>query len=434
MLQLISRHRPGALGQFFTHLRLPLFRNAYALIFNDGMTGLLGLCYWALAARYYTAEQVGRDAAVIATMMALAGLAYVNLKGTIMRLLPSAGRTAPRLIGYAYATSLTLALLIGGLFVVGYRWWTGTPGFWGDSPFSTGWFLAAIVGWSLFGLQDNILTGLRQTFWVPVENIGFGLTKILLLIACTAWWTERGVLLSWTAPVVLFIGLITLLIWRRLLPQHVQQSEQQHLALTPRQVLTFVTGDYVGTLLWMITTMALPLLVLNRAGAAANAYFYLAWTIAFPLHLVSSNMAVSLTVEGTRADVQVENYVQRSLRQIWRLLVGPVLLLQVGAPVLLQLFGNDYGAAGAWLLRLLALAALPYSVNAIFLGRARALNHMRAVVLTQGAICSLVLTGSYFLIQPYGLTGVGVAWLLSHSLVAGVLWVCTAAFGKERDQ
>lgn len=433
MLQIEKSSRLGAFAPLMAHFRLPLYRNAYALIFNDGMTGLLGLLYWALAARYYPAEQVGRDAAAISTMMALAGLAYVNLKGAMIRLLPTAGRLAPKLIGYAYLLSLTLALLIGALFIVGYQRWVVGQNFLDESRFFTWWFLGSVLGWSVFGLQDNILTGLRQTFWIPLENISFGIAKILLLWLLAAWWPERGVFLSWTAPIVLFIAVISWLIFRRLLPRHVQKHGGQSLALTPRQLAQFVAGDYVGTLFWVITTMSLPLLVISQAGAAANAYFYLAWTVAFPLHLVSSNMAASLTVEGALNEAQTRHYVRRAFVQILRLLAAPVLIIQLGAPYLLQLFGQAYSDEGAMLLRLLVLAAVPYSVNAIFLGKARIRQQVRAVLLTQGAICILVLSTSYLLIQLYGLTGVGIAWLVSHSVIAAGLLIQSYAVLKVRD-
>ena len=38
----------------------PFLRNAYALVLNTGISGVLGLVYWILAARYYDDSDVGR--------------------------------------------------------------------------------------------------------------------------------------------------------------------------------------------------------------------------------------------------------------------------------------------------------------------------------------------------------------------------------------
>ena len=51
----------------------PLFRNAYALMLNTGISGVLGLGFWLVAARYYTEAAVGQGSAAIAAMKLLAG-------------------------------------------------------------------------------------------------------------------------------------------------------------------------------------------------------------------------------------------------------------------------------------------------------------------------------------------------------------------------
>ncbi len=41
----------------------PLFRNAYALMLNTGISALLGLGFWLAAARYYSESAVGQGSA-----------------------------------------------------------------------------------------------------------------------------------------------------------------------------------------------------------------------------------------------------------------------------------------------------------------------------------------------------------------------------------
>ena len=51
-------------------------------------------------------------------------------------------------------------------------------------------------------LQDSVLTGLRATRWVPVENILFSAAKIALLPVFLALSRELWRLfLAWTVPV-----------------------------------------------------------------------------------------------------------------------------------------------------------------------------------------------------------------------------------------
>jgi hypothetical protein len=69
-----------------------LFRNAYALMLNTGISAVLGLGFWLAAARYYSESAVGQGSAAIAAMKLLAGLTAVTLTGALARLIPVAGR------------------------------------------------------------------------------------------------------------------------------------------------------------------------------------------------------------------------------------------------------------------------------------------------------------------------------------------------------
>ena len=61
-----------------------------------GATALLGFLYWILAARRYSQADVGRNAALIASMTFLANLAHLNLTNGLNRFVPTAGRRTGR--------------------------------------------------------------------------------------------------------------------------------------------------------------------------------------------------------------------------------------------------------------------------------------------------------------------------------------------------
>ena len=105
------------LERFIEHLRTPLFRNGYALVFSSAATSALGLAYWILAARYYSAEAVGLNAAALSAMMFLASLSQLNLMNALNRFVPTAGPTTARLVGSAYAISAGAAVITSLIFV-----------------------------------------------------------------------------------------------------------------------------------------------------------------------------------------------------------------------------------------------------------------------------------------------------------------------------
>ncbi|MET7846405.1 hypothetical protein ABZT45_49745, partial [Streptomyces sp. NPDC005356] len=82
-----------------------LFRNAYALMLNTGISGVLGVGFWLAAARYYSADSVGQGSAAIAAMKFLAGLTAVTLTGALARFIPIAGRRTGSFIFRTYAGS-----------------------------------------------------------------------------------------------------------------------------------------------------------------------------------------------------------------------------------------------------------------------------------------------------------------------------------------
>ncbi len=399
------------------HARTPLFRNGYALMLSAAATSGLGVVYWMLATRYYSAEVVGLNSAVISAMLFVAGVAQLSLVSVITRFLPRAGHATSRLIGVAYALTLTVAALAGLLFVLGVRLWSPALAFLGASPLFALWFVLATMSWCIFTLQDSVLAGMKQAVWVPIENTTFAVAKIALLLF--AWPAARhGIFASWTIPGAAVLLPVSYLIFRRLLPRHAQSSAAQAEPLLPRRIATYAASNYVGSMFSLAVNTLLPLLVLHQLGPQANAYFAQPWLIASSLQLIAGNMAVSLTVEAATDRERLAGYARRALVHTVRLLVPLVALMLIGAPVLLRLFGRAYAAEGAGLLRLLALGALPNLVNMLYLSVARVRNRVGAIVVVQAALCALALGLSYPLLHLYGITGVGIAWLSSQTLVA----------------
>jgi Na+-driven multidrug efflux pump len=93
----------------------------------------------------------------------------------------------------------------------------------------------------------------------------------------------------------------------------------------------------------------------------------------------------------------------------------------LGAPHILRIFGQDYAAEGSTLLRLLALAAIPNIVNALYLSIARVRQRLKMIVLIQGSLCALMLGLGYVLLTLDGITGLGIAAVVSQTAVAVVL-------------
>ena len=400
------------------HLSDPLFRNAYALMINTGTTGLLGLVYWLLAARHYTAADVGRASAAYAAMNLLAGITGLSLTGALARFMPQSGGTTRALILRAYAVSAAASLLITVPFLL-------TVGHWGSSyselaGVTAGFvFTAAVVVWSIFTLQDGALIGMRNSPWVAIENGVFGVAKIFLLIGFAAVLPHLGIYISWLLPVVIAVPLVNMLIFRRLVPRH-ERLVGDRQPPTTRQVGRFVAGDFTGSLCLLATVNLVPIVVATLVGPGANAYFYIAWTVGTTVDLLAINMAMSLTVESAFNRAKLAAHTRTAMRRTFLILVPVAALTAALAPWALSLFGPGYAAHGAPILQLLAVATLPKALTELYFGALRAQSRTSRIAVVQVVRAVLLLGLALVLTRLMGTVGAAVA-VLASQLITMVL-------------
>jgi O-antigen/teichoic acid export membrane protein/aminoglycoside phosphotransferase (APT) family kinase protein len=404
------------------HLRVPLFRNGYALAFSSALTSGLGMLYWILAARLYSVENVGLNSALLSAMTFLAGMSQLNMVNALNRFIPRAGKSTRRLIVATYAVSVGIAMVASFVFVAGARWWSPALNtFFQANPSFVGLFMLATMGWCIFVLQDSALTGLREATWVPLENFVFAIIKIGLLVGLATFLADLGIFASWVLPLLLILVLVNWLIFGRLVPKHMRVTAEKAEPVVAGEIARYVAADYAGTLIWTATTNLLPLLVFELAGAEANAYFYLSWTITYSLYLVSRNMGMSLITEAAADESKLAYYSYRVLRQNGRLLIPTVAILVVGAPLLLGLFGSAYAESATGVLRLLCLSALPNIVTTLYVSMVRVQRRMKALLIMYMSMCALVIGFTFWLLPLLGILGIGVAWLVGQTIVALVL-------------
>lgn len=199
---------------------------------NTGISAVLGLGYWLIAARYYTESAVGQGSAAIAAMKLLAGVTAVTLTGALARFIPVAGRATARLIFRTYAGSSVVVAFAAGIFLLTLNLWGPSYRFL-HGPLHGTFFVLAVVAWSLLTLQDGVLTGLRSALWVPVGNTVFSAVKLALLIGLAAAIPTSGVFVSWVAAIALSVVPLGILVFHAAGAPACEGDGDQHQAAHP---------------------------------------------------------------------------------------------------------------------------------------------------------------------------------------------------------
>ncbi|TVZ88963.1 polysaccharide biosynthesis C-terminal domain-containing protein [Streptomyces sp. BK340] len=396
-----------------------LFRNAYALMLNTGISAVLGLGFWLAAARYYSESAVGQGSAAIAAMKLLAGLTAVTLTGALARFIPVSGQRTGRLIFRTYAGSSLVVAVAAGIFLLTLNAWGPSYRFL-HGPLNGLGFVLAVVAWNLLTLQDGVLTGLRSAPWVPVGNTVFSAVKLGLLVAFAVAIPTTGVFVSWVAAIATSAVPLGWLVFRRLVPRHVRATEDHARPPSMKEIGRFLAGDYTGSLFSLAVVYLVPVIIASQVSSADNAYFYITTTIGGTTNLLAINMGASLTVEGSHDPGRLAADTRAALRRMARIMLPIATVLFVGAPWILGVFGTGYADAATPLLRWFAVGAVLRVVMETYFAVLRAQSRTGGLAWLQGLLCVLVLALTLLLLPRMGLTGAGVAEISSLAVIVAI--------------
>ncbi|MFB7652044.1 MULTISPECIES: lipopolysaccharide biosynthesis protein [unclassified Streptomyces] len=393
-----------------------LFKNAYFLMLSTGVSAVLGLGFWLVAARYYSEEAVGQGSAAIAAMRLLASITATTMIGAVVRFVPRAGRATGPLVWRAYAASSVVVAVAAVVFLLTLDLWGASYAPLGTAAMGT-LFVLACVAWALLTLQDGVLTGLRKAEWVPAGNAVFSVGKLILLAVFATSLPVLGIFVSWAVAIAFSTLPLGWLIFRRLIPRQAEADRDVEPPKT-REMGRFLAGDSLGALFSLAMINLLPVMVAVNFSAAQNGYFYVAYTVGGTMEFMAINMASSLTAHASHDPRRLADGIRGALRRMTVLLVPVVLFLVVFAPQILAPFDEDYAEHGSTVLRLLALGALPRIVVELYIGVLRVQGRTGVLAAVQGAMCVLVLGSATMLFTPAGISGAGWAVLVSMTVVA----------------
>ncbi len=397
----------------------PLHRNSLYLMLNSGVTAGLGFVFWLVAARVYSTEEVGLSSALISAVTLLAFIASLGLSYGLIRFLPEVGERRQGMINSCLNLVALVSLVASLIFLVGLPLWS--PAFLViRSKFaSVAAFVGFVIAWGLYSTLTNIFVSFRRAEYTLASGVVCSLLKVAGVATLGLWFGDLGIFASWGIATLfaLVIGFWWFL--PRLLPGYSPQLTLQK--QVSNEMLHYSFANYISSTLWNAPQLILPIMIVNLLNTAANAYFFIAWSVASLLLAIPLATSTSLFAEGSYKMESAGQDLLRSLKLTVVLFLPSVLLTLALSNRVLLLFGREYASSGTGLLWLLAWAALPASINLLYIGAARVLKRLKDILLIAGGVAVGTLVSSYFLLPHLGTLGVGVGWLASQSLVAMVL-------------
>ena len=407
-----------------------MVRNSLYLILSSGLQAGFGFTFWIIAARLFSIADVGRASSLIAATSVIAYLALLGLNSTFVRYLP----TAPD-----RDTLITAGLLLvagcgagmGLLYVLLIPVIAPRLAFVEHRPALAAGFVLLTAAAAVNLMTDCVFIAPRKAGYSTLTDGGVGgvikVVSAVVLVGTGAYGLFCASVGGFAAAALASIVLMTTAL-------HCRPSLRKPFR-TLKPLLRFSAANYAGNVLNLLPILVVPLVVLDRLGARAAAYYFVAFQVATLLYSAAYAVEQTLLAEGSHTGVDQRELIRRSLRVLMALCLPACLILVMAARWLLLVFGTGYSQHGTPSLILLAVAAVPLAANNWLWTLLRLSGQLWALVLSSG-VYAIAICGLAWSLAPHGLSAVTAAWPIGGLLgaaVAGFFCLLKRA-GRQRPQ
>ncbi len=393
-----------------------LLRNAATLLATTGVTSVLGVTFWAFAAREFSQQAVGYGSAAVSAMALLGTVGVFGLGTVLIGELPRRSSRAGLVSAVLLACGAG-SLLLGLAFAVGAPLASKRFGDLVGQPAQAATFAVGVALTAVTSVFDQATIGLLRGGVQLSRNMVFAVTKMAVLPVTAVMLHDQfgaGITVSWIAGIA--VSMAASAIWLRIRGCPVLPRPDWGVLRALGK--TTMAHNWLNLAIAVPVTL-IPVLVTVVVSPAANAAFYVAWMVisflvAVPVHLSTVLFAIA------SADPRV---ISRKLRfalkvSLWAGIPG-VLALCLGGHFALSLFGASYSRQATFPLRILAFCYAPALPKIFYVAVCRAEGKISraAVVLTVFAVLEMaaVVVGGMLA----GLTGVTMA-ILIVSVIQGL--------------
>jgi O-antigen/teichoic acid export membrane protein len=197
------------------------------------------------------------------------------------------------------------------------------------------------------------------------------------------------------------------------------------------EVLHFSFGNYIVNLLNIAPTVVIPIVILNRLGAAAAGYYYLAYMMANLLFTVAYAVSQSLFAEGSYGELALRSLAKRAAAILATIMIPASLAMALLGPVVLQAFGHGYSSNARNVIVLLAAngpLVAAYVLGSVLLRITKQISKL----IVANSFYFIVISAFAISFAHRGLPWVAAAWLVGNGTTAILMFIFLSRWRQNR--
>lgn len=401
----MSKHSQGT---------MKVLQNSVFLIASTGLTAVLGLLFWRLVAHLFSPTRVGLATSLISAISLISYMSLCGLNSTLIRF-PAPARARNSQITLSFTAVCTTAFVIASGYLLGLPWYGQKLMFVRDSPWLSALFVGSCVCAALNVITDTVFIGARiPQYNLLADGVIQGVAKLILPIFLVGFGSFGIVGANGGGFAIAVVASLALMWWRL---EFRPDFKTRGTGL--RKFYKFSVASYLSSLIGLLPTLVLPLIVLQRLGPSASAYFYIAFQVASMLTGVCTGVGESMFSEAAHDLSRTRDVFRRSAKIMTIAVVPGALVLAVGSRLLLTFFGAAYSQNAASVLSAMSLGGIAVALNLWGASALRVYRRLRAM-LASNVVFLVVTVGLALAMASRGLVWVGWAWDAGN-LAAGVV-------------
>lgn len=390
-----------------------LYRNSLYLFISNALLAATGFAFWAIAARLFSADDVGIVSTIITAGTFIASASLLGLDHTLIHYLEKHKAKASAIINTAFSVVTCGVLVFSTIYLLIVPRATPELAFILSSPFWITMFtgLMLLTAWN--NVVGSIFIAYRAAQFILLAGVLFGLGRIGFLVLSNG----NGFTSLFNAHFISFgIGVGIALVCLALIKGH---AFKPHFG---KEVIKLIRGyslrTYNASLLASLPPLLTPLFVIGVLGAKEAAYYNMPLLMTGLLTIIPMATSQSLFAEGMHGKSVLGTHLKKSLKLIFSLLI-PITLLVIGAGhFILTIFGPQYAAHGYPLLVLLGLATLLKAGSLPLTATLRALGDLKEIIIATFIYTVCLLMGAYIALwTTHQLWSIGIAVLVAEAIL-----------------